>query len=559
MKKGLIFLVFFIFILSITFVIGEENNTNPNPSMVVTIPIPSTTTTTTINTPTTTLPATTITTQEQVFEQVKCIFANSKTQQKCYLAGYNDKFFCSGAETCVIDVNGYQGQQLTWKSTCGGYSYTTIDGNNDYAKFDCTPQETTTNPIQTMPPITEIPVKIPQIEEQPKSPYTSTWYKTGYWECYDGINTKQGDLAPGEITSCKPAEVWKKYAEEFCNNHCSNETGKCGVNSFGVSNECSGDTIIKKSVCGNGVCEGGEGEICKVEALACNQGETCKASTGTCYIACPQDCKKSDLKEVSAKLNEKFKLGVSQVALLDYQELKINFNDLFIPKCQETVQSEKATAIIEKYDTITGSVIASNNEKSVPSTSAIEFKCESEPYAVLQLKYLDKDNKSKTDVIKIRLGEKKQISDFVISFLDYNQELKLGFFRVSLVGSETTPPCPLDCICDIYGKVKECKKIAKCESGKSLCPDGVCRDKCNITNITTECKFGCFYQDKCLPYGLRINNLYCSINNDMTSQLEANEVCDNNFECSTNVCIDKKCVSSGLIQKMMDWFSKLFG
>jgi len=92
-----------------------------------------------------------------------------------------------------------------------------------------------------------------------------------------------------------------------------------------------------------------------------------------------------------------------------------------------------------------------------------------------------------------------------------------------------------------------------------LCPDGACREKCEITNITAECKFGCFYQDKCLPYSLRVNGLYCSINNDMKTQLNAEEKCENNFECSSNLCLDAKCVSSNLIQKFFEWFKKLFG
>ena len=562
MKKGLVLVVFSIFILfSIVLISAEENQT----TTTTPVQIPTNETVTPIPTNDST------TTPEQVKEQVKCVFANSKTTQKCYLAEYNDKFFCSGVETCVMNVNGYKGQQLTWKSTCGGYAYTTMDGVSDSAKFECSPETTT-------------PVQIPTNETLtiPITPYATTWYRIAYWECYDKINEKQGGG-----TSCKPSEVWKKYAEEFCSNHCDNKTGKCGVNSFGVYSECSGDTIITTPVCGNGICESGEGEICQIEAVACQQGETCKASTAKCYTVCPQDCKKSDIKEISAKLNEKFNLEVSQTAVFDYQELKIKFNDLFIPKCQAKPNEEEATATIEKYDTMTGKVISSagttsagasststsattptatsasgggGGGQSVPvqSTQAIEVKCiDAEPYAVLQLKYIDKDKKSKTDVIKIRLGEKKKVFDFAISFLDYND--KSGLFIVSLADSETTPGCPIDCICDIYGKVKECKKIKECEEGKSLCPDGVCREKCEITNITTECKFGCFYQDKCLPYGLRADGLYCSISNDMKTQLNAEEKCENDFECSSNLCLDSKCVSSNLIQKFFEWFKKLFG
>ncbi|MFH1234578.1 MAG: hypothetical protein V1493_03110 [Candidatus Diapherotrites archaeon] len=68
-------------------------------------------------------------------EQVKCVFNNSTIPQKCYTA--TQPFSCSGTETCVAEVYGAKGKTLTWKSTCGGYAYTTIDGTNKYAEFKC--------------------------------------------------------------------------------------------------------------------------------------------------------------------------------------------------------------------------------------------------------------------------------------------------------------------------------------------------------------------------------------------------------------------------------------
>ena len=41
-------------------------------------------------------------------------------------------------------------------------------------------------------------------------------FRTAYWQCHDGKEENQG----GE-TSCKPSEVWSKYAQESCQNHCS--------------------------------------------------------------------------------------------------------------------------------------------------------------------------------------------------------------------------------------------------------------------------------------------------------------------------------------------------
>lgn len=81
-----------------------------------------------------------------VSESVKCVFEGDSTnQQSCYVAsGGSDNTYsgykaqgCSGAGSCITDLKGNKGDVLTWKSSCGGYAYTTMDGQNEYAKFSC--------------------------------------------------------------------------------------------------------------------------------------------------------------------------------------------------------------------------------------------------------------------------------------------------------------------------------------------------------------------------------------------------------------------------------------
>lgn len=81
----------------------------------------------------------------KITEQVKCIFNGSKIEQKCYLAGDNDLFTCSGIGSCVMDVKKAKNEEVTWKSTCGGYSYTYMDGVNEYANFSCDAQSISIN------------------------------------------------------------------------------------------------------------------------------------------------------------------------------------------------------------------------------------------------------------------------------------------------------------------------------------------------------------------------------------------------------------------------------
>ncbi|MFH1248912.1 MAG: hypothetical protein V1660_02065 [archaeon] len=402
------------------------------------------------------------------------------------------------------------------------------------------------------------------------------WYRNAYWQCYDGYEEYSGSES-----SCKPPEVWKNYAGEACKEHCSNETKKCGVNTFRVYNECAGKTNVQPSVCGNGICESGEGERCEIMAIACEIGKNCEAQPiqpAKCYYSCEQDCKKTGEEYVNAKLNEKFKLQMSQEARFNDLPLKIKFNDFFLPKCEVVAENavsvqESVNAVVEKYNPMTGAVIASitgmpssrterqvsvisneDKEGAVSPPVGSRLCKEGEPYAVLQIKFGEEKN-MKTEVIKLQVGEKKRVFDLTISFLDYDIQSRTVLFLVSKEAFE----CPMNCICDLAGNITECKRIEKCPEKTMLCQDGVCRNKCEIKNMTTECNFGCFYNEKCLPYGLRINKLYCSIEDNMKSQLTEEESCDNNFECQTNVCVNGKCISAGLIQRILDWFKKLFG
>ena len=65
--------------------------------------------------------------------------------------------------------------------------------------------------------------------------------------------------------------------------------------------------------------------------------------------------------------------------------------------------------------------------------------------------------------------------------------------------------------------------------------------------------------DTCDSIGLRKNGQYCSLDKIWLPQKETDKICDNNFECSSNVCVSGECISSSLIQKIIAWFKRLFG
>jgi len=415
---------------------------------------------------------------ETVSEQIKCVFKNSKTLQKCYLSEYNDRFSCSGTETCVMDVQGAKGAKMTWKSTCGGYAYTTLDGNSEYAEFDC-------------------------------SEKTDTCQST---LCEDGSKT-----------GC--------YKDE---------KGYC------ICSTCP--PIIIKPVCGNGVCESGEWQVCETTAETCQAGQTCEIPKAKCYYGCEQDCK--TMVGVNAKLNEQFKLQVGQtVKITDYKGIKIIFRDLLTPKCEAST-----TNVEEVKQKLTGMAVAEETTSTEGRSEVSIIKCpEVGPMAQLEIVNPEEQGGK---ILTLKAGEAKNIYDVSVSFLEYDFPSRTGVFVVN----SKPITCPGNCKCDNQGYILECKTEEKCEIGKMMCPDGKCRETCEINNLTLEeCKSGCIYGNKCLPIGVRVKGSYCSTDIILTNQLNADEVCENNFECKSNLCLDNKCISSSLIQKVINWFKKLFG
>ena len=94
-------------------------------------------------------------------------------------------------------------------------------------------------------------------------------------------------------------------------------------------------------------------------------------------------------------------------------------------------------------------------------------------------------------------------------------------------------------------------------------PEETNQDSGNLTNLAEEDKTafcsGCLLGNKCYPFGYRKEENYCSDDNKFIVQLETDNSCDNSFQCSSNVCVSGKCVSPSLLEKIFDWFKRLFG
>ena len=180
---------------------------------------------------------------EKVKEQVTCKFLESKQLQTCYSALGET---CEGETSCVMDITFVKGKKISLKSSCGGYTYILIDGNNENVEFKCSPTEEVT------------PEQI-----------AGRGFQRAAWECYDGAS----DIS--QEVGCLPAEVWHKKAELYCEGHCYQDKSKCGINSFSVSEECH-ETVTE------------EAQLVDLEKLK-EEMEESKGETLFCKDSCPLD------------------------------------------------------------------------------------------------------------------------------------------------------------------------------------------------------------------------------------------------------------------------------
>ncbi len=80
-------------------------------------------------------------------------------------------------------------------------------------------------------------------------------------------------------------------------------------------------------------------------------------------------------------------------------------------------------------------------------------------------------------------------------------------------------------------------------------------DACGVA----DCESGCNLNNNCVPIGIRANNQYCDVDNVMKNHKSEEFSCNNNYECVSNVCINSKCIEPNFIQKIINWFIRLFG
>lgn len=114
-------------------------------------------------------------------------------------------------------------------------------------------------------------------------------------------------------------------------------------------------------------------------------------------------------------------------------------------------------------------------------------------------------------------------------------------------------PCPSGCSNGVCTKIEPTQ-----ETGPIEIIESEAAQQGATTEVVKElvCN-GCVKNNSCYPIGYRTENQYCD-NKQFSSQKQADSSCNNNFECSTNLCIDNQCVSSGFWQAIIRFFKNLF-
>lgn len=97
----------------------------------------------------------------------------------------------------------------------------------------------------------------------------------------------------------------------------------------------------------------------------------------------------------------------------------------------------------------------------------------------------------------------------------------------------------------------------KCVQSNNTTSNGTLDFNVSIVDPEDLCE-GCMIGEKCYSMGYRKSGKYCSDNQSFIEYKGTNTVCDNNFECASNLCTGERCVSGGLLKSMLNWFKRVF-
>jgi hypothetical protein len=149
----------------------------------------------------------------------------------------------------------------------------------------------------------------------------------------------------------------------------------------------------------------------------------------------------------------------------------------------------------------------------------------------------------------------------IISFVISQETNSLNVYN-NITNSQiiTNLPYPENCIHWFDG----CNECRIYEENQIQCTTAFCEfyeePKClqYEDEISLICNDSCFLDGKCYPFGFRKEDKFCSNKGIFIEQFTNEEFCENNFECSSNLCSSEKCVEKSFFRRILTWFKRLF-
>jgi hypothetical protein len=505
--------------------------------------------TTTIPTPAgTPIPTPTTTPAEVIKEQIKCVFTNSNSEQQCFAEGFS----CHGTGTCIADVSGEKGKMFTWKSTCGGYAYTVIDGNNEYAEFNCQPIQTTAkipvyvftsgdNCIQCANEgvfLRDLQLKYPQIDIR------------GYTVDSENLRSFFAEMTArfGVSTNIFPttfidSKAWQGFV-------------RLGVDS--TNRDVPSEIEAQVKYCISNVCEdpnppkpvpAPSGQAAPVPSIPTQQSQPVSEQVQCRFInsdvifnplnASPEKCYTDD---------GKFGCTGNWVAAEESGK-KYAYCVFDVSGSMGTKLTLKSSCGGYAYTVIDG-----NNENAeftcIPSSNVTTEQIVGKGFLYAYWQCYD------------GVEQKTAVGAQICQFSEFWQRIATDICKnhCNADGSK--------CGVNSFSVSRECY-VDVAVAGTVFIPSAEATQvqqpaqQAQTTEVKAEeamliCKDSCPSEGKCYPFGYRKEGKFCSDEGAFKEQLKEDSDCENNFECSTNLCIDGKCMSSGLIQKIISWFKNIF-
>ena len=544
-------------------------------------------------------PVLTIPTTEQTKEAVKCIFSGSDSGQFCYTD--DKRFGCKGIGTCVVELYGKPTEKLNWRSSCEGSFSTVVDGVTDYIAFKCSqaPSVQPTQPVQALPAVKE-KVKClfvnAQTQQQCINEYPGSGC-TGIGSCIDeNVVGEQGkkmvwksscggyaytvmdsqdeyvEFICPQLAAYQPAQeqVTCVFANADSPQKCYSDDGKFSCSSTGEDyTNCKADVsgaqgqkLTWKSSCGGYgyTVIDGNAEKAEFQCIPSNKvrkeqisGKGFKGAYWQCYdgvekppvVSASPACKPSEAwqQEASEFCNTHCheytesgvtKCGVNSFSVTEscYVEYGKEGVEFVPPEPEHTFQEE---TISEGFFKPNDGTLFLFYRENCPQCEGME-------------KVLDE------------VGSKLGVSGGMIDAADTARyETLLKEMDITAVPAFVYKRSDERFI-KYLGKADAATIINWLTGKETAVEKSIEKEKTQaVKEEILFCKDSCPREGKCYPFGYRKEGKFCSDLGAFTDQLHEDSACDNNFECSTNVCIDGKCMSSGLIQKFVGWFKKLFG